>query len=197
MKNNVVVLMIGGLVSLLWGGALGANQGAIQKPSNETHGIAANPTSVRRDSLPNPSLMSHPLIAKQRVDSKEGLFSKGHSRIPAALSSGETFKVNPNPVTGIVKITYRLEKPGMVEFTVSDAKGHMVRKIIYPSPFSGLCRVLWDGKGDDGKLVTGGAYSLKMTSPDGVKTTQFTFSGVQNPQSLNSVVKPSPFLNSR
>lgn len=183
MKKATVVLLLCGVVSLLWGSLLWADNtaavqppsaaqkpSAIQPPSKGLQGAVTNPSSV-----PNPNVLPLPSKARQSGPIRGSLFSKKPAGIPASLSR-EVFKVQPNPASGNVKITYRAQKPGQYEFTVLDANGHSVRRMVYPTPFAGLCRVIWDGKGDDGKWVAGGAYTLKMTSPDGVKTTQFSYS---------------------
>ena len=167
MKQTMMVILLCGLVCLVWGSPLWAAAGTSQ-PSSPSHPNVFPPQGNPKPTGPISSL-----------------FRKSQAGIPVSMIPGAVFEAQQNPATGNVQITFRLEKPGQVEFTITDAKGQPVRDLIYQTPFAGLCRVVWDGQGSDGKWVIGnaalkpvasGVYTLKMTTPDGVKTTQFSYS---------------------
>jgi hypothetical protein len=185
MKKTIGVILLVGLVSLLWGDLLWAsNTGAVPPPTQASQGTVTTPSRVPGGTVPpviQRLLERNPKLLEQV---RRGQFAGRQAVSPAALS-GAVFQVEPDLATGVVKITYRLEKPGRVVLTVSDAKGQVVREMVYQDQWAGLYRAVWDGKGGASKFPMGnavlspvpsGVYTLKMTTPDGVKTTQFPYS---------------------
>ena len=166
MKRTMMVILLCGLISLAWGYPLWAAAGTAPSSSPSTPSAFTPQGNVKP------------------AGSISDLFRKGPVGLSAATIPGPVFEAKQDPATGDVQITFRLEKSGPVEVTVTDAKGQPVWDRVYSIPFAGLCRVVWDGKGTDSKVVFGsaglkpvssGVYTLKITSPDGVKTTQFSY----------------------
>lgn len=67
-------------------------------------------------------------------------------------------KGTPNPFTEKTKIEFLLEKPGIVEATITDMNGNVLSKLYNGDLDKGTHSVTWDGAGRDGARVSSGAY---------------------------------------
>ena len=105
MKQTMMVILLCGLVCLVWGSPLWAAAGTSQ-PSSPSHPNVFPPQGNPKPTGPISSL-----------------FRKSQAGISASMIPGAVFEAQQNPATGNVQITFRLEKPGQVEFTITDAKG--------------------------------------------------------------------------
>jgi hypothetical protein len=81
----------------------------------------------------------------------------------------------PNPFHPTVSISYtipyRLEKNGWlnmnsyaVRINLFDARGRLVRTLLYKKQKPGHYRVVWDGKGNTGRIAGSGTYFCRLTA---------------------------------
>jgi hypothetical protein len=73
-------------------------------------------------------------------------------------------KVFPNPFNPHTEIAYSLSKKANTEIAVYNNKGQLIRKLVSATKDSGLYRVGWDGKDNNGRSVSGGIYFVRMTA---------------------------------
>ena len=91
----------------------------------------------------------------------------------------------PNPFSESTAIRFSLDKPEQVSLLVTDVTGRLVRTLLDVSPrLAGRHSVVWDGKGDDGTVLSSGLYlySLKVGSKRASKSMLFVNSA--SPESI-------------
>jgi hypothetical protein len=81
------------------------------------------------------------------------------SKIPDQLM---LFQNYPNPFNPSTNITFGIPKESRVKVTLYDILGNQIR-ILIDSPYSaGYHSLLWDGKNENGKMVSSGIYFYKI-----------------------------------
>lgn len=80
---------------------------------------------------------------------------------PVAAASLELGRPRPNPASGRVAMDVRLGRSEWVELSVFDAGGRRVRTVHAGVLPAGATRLVWDGRGDSGRLVPAGAYWMR------------------------------------
>jgi hypothetical protein len=80
----------------------------------------------------------------------------------------------PNPFNPETSIRFDLPQPGLVQISVVDISGRLVRVLVSESRIAGSYSVKWDGKDSFGNLVPSGIYICRMEvrSADGRRFTQ-------------------------
>ena len=83
----------------------------------------------------------------------------------------ENFKLSqnyPNPFNPKTTITYDLPYKSTVELTIIDMQGHSVKQLIASKKPAGNYSIMWDGRNNNGQLVTTGMYiyQIKITPED-------------------------------
>ena len=68
----------------------------------------------------------------------------------------------PNPFNPGTYIEYGIAEDSRVDLSIYDVSGHLVRALTREEMKKGRYRVYWDGKNDDGRLVSSGLYFCKM-----------------------------------
>jgi hypothetical protein len=68
----------------------------------------------------------------------------------------------PNPFNPHTRLVYGVEKEGLVNITVFNAKGQKVRNLLHTNRQSGWHHIDWDGKNDHGKELGSGVYYFRM-----------------------------------
>lgn len=68
----------------------------------------------------------------------------------------------PNPFNPGTEIEYTLKKTGHVTLHIYNVLGEKVKTLLDQDQPAGLYRIDWDGKNDDGKLVSSGIYLYKL-----------------------------------
>jgi hypothetical protein len=76
----------------------------------------------------------------------------------------------PNPFAGSTSIVYTLSAGAVVQITIYDAGGRIVRRIARTHDSPGTFRVRWDGRNDAGEAVSAGCYFCRLSSGDQEKT---------------------------
>ena len=70
---------------------------------------------------------------------------------------------NPNPFNPVTTIEFEVARPGMVQLSVYDVTGRLVRNLVareYPRPLRDS--VVWDGRNEQGKQVPSGVYFYRI-----------------------------------
>lgn len=131
-----------GDVSLYWVVSLGSYADTI---SDTVRFTLVNGRS--RDDIRNPDL------SKREVenDSEESF-------------SFELSKNFPNPFNPTTTITYRLQRDAVVDLSVFNLLGQKVRTLVNGRVTGGTHVLIWDGKNDEGRVVSTGVYFYRLQS---------------------------------
>jgi len=78
---------------------------------------------------------------------------------------------HPNPFNPKTVIRYDLPKPGIVDLTIYDIKGQLVKKISNNCQ-AGINKTIWDGKNSKGYLVASGIYLYQVIFENSILTKQ-------------------------
>ncbi len=76
----------------------------------------------------------------------------------------------PNPFNTETRIAYSLEKPGLVQVTIYNQLGQVVRRLIDELKPPGGHTVLWDGRNDGGLSLGAGVYLYQLRTNTFVQT---------------------------
>ena len=68
----------------------------------------------------------------------------------------------PNPFNAETTIRYALRDPGRVQVVVYDALGRRVRTLVDEERVAGQYSVLWDGRDDEGEVMSAGVYFYRL-----------------------------------
>ncbi|MCK4640878.1 MAG: T9SS type A sorting domain-containing protein, partial [Candidatus Marinimicrobia bacterium] len=83
------------------------------------------------------------------------------SQIPEVFSLSQNF---PNPFNPITKIGYGLPEDSRVDIVIYNLLGQEVRKLVSEYQMAGYRFSIWDGRDDNGSLVSTGVYIYVMTA---------------------------------
>jgi flagellar hook assembly protein FlgD len=74
--------------------------------------------------------------------------------------------VYPSPFTDNCRIVLRpLHQPAAATLTVNDVTGRIVRRLSVQATGAGsTAEILWDGRGDDGRLLPSGVYLVRLAN---------------------------------
>ncbi|MDD4310280.1 MAG: FlgD immunoglobulin-like domain containing protein [Candidatus Cloacimonetes bacterium] len=78
----------------------------------------------------------------------------------------------PNPFNPDLNIVYDLSETTNVQIHIYNSKGQLVKTLVDRQETAKSYRILWDGKDDSGRLVSSGAYFIKMSAGSYTKTTK-------------------------
>jgi carboxypeptidase T len=78
----------------------------------------------------------------------------------------ELYQNSPNPFNPTTQIRFGLAKAGVVEIKIFDSLGKEVRTLLNQTKSAGQHVLLWNGKNNDGHLVSSGVYFYTMKSGD-------------------------------
>jgi hypothetical protein len=70
----------------------------------------------------------------------------------------ELFQNYPNPFNPETNIKYEIPANDWVQISVFNLKGQLVRKLVNSQQSAGRYNILWDGKNDNGAIVSSGIY---------------------------------------
>jgi hypothetical protein len=79
----------------------------------------------------------------------------------------------PNPFKPHCTIRYEIAWPGKVSLGVFDLSGSLVRTLVDAWRESGVYNEVWDGRGEDGKLVPSGVYFYRLETGDVLEAGHF------------------------
>jgi hypothetical protein len=93
---------------------------------------------------------------------------------PSRPASARLTRVAPNPFNPRTTIAYVLAKTAVVELSVFDLRGRLVRRLVAEARRSGEHLVEWDGTDGHGRAVPSGRYVARMRAGDVVATRSLT-----------------------
>jgi tetratricopeptide (TPR) repeat protein len=70
----------------------------------------------------------------------------------------------PNPFNPTTTISYALPFNSSIELIIYDIMGAKVKSFVIPSQSSGYQKIVWDGKNENGNLVSSGAYLYRIVA---------------------------------
>jgi hypothetical protein len=85
--------------------------------------------------------------------------------VPNLSATGE-FSIRsavPNPTRGNTTLSYELPTSGRVEFEIFDATGRRVRSLLDAEMTPGVHTLVWDGRGERGRVLVPGIYMARLT----------------------------------
>jgi hypothetical protein len=80
----------------------------------------------------------------------------------------------PNPFKQTTTITYQIPKPGMVNLSVYNVAGQLVRTLVDGWRPAGAHAVKWDGRDGTGREISTGVYFYRLTAGAGTATRKMT-----------------------
>jgi hypothetical protein len=80
----------------------------------------------------------------------------------------------PNPFNAITKIDYELPKKSNVKINIYNILGQRVRTLVDKVIDKGYRNVFWDGKDNNGKVMSSGVYIYMLKVGDKVMTKKLT-----------------------
>lgn len=81
----------------------------------------------------------------------------------------------PNPFNPSTTIEFEMTQPLMVNISIYDIKGSLVKEIINEEKQTGKYSVYWDGKDSEGNISSSGSYFCRMNSGGRVSTIKMLF----------------------
>jgi endoglucanase len=84
-------------------------------------------------------------------------------RIPGKVN----MSVSPNPFTSNTSITYEISKYGNVLLDIFSLTGNRIRQLVNESQPAGTYSLIWDGRGDNGRIAPAGIYIILLSAPEG------------------------------
>jgi beta-lactamase superfamily II metal-dependent hydrolase len=89
------------------------------------------------------------------------------------LGAGEMMRVYPNPASArAVHVLCRVPQASVVNVSIFDVTGRLVRRLESGSSANGVHDLRWDGLDGSGKPVSGGIYLVRVTSDSGTPVTR-------------------------
>lgn len=83
---------------------------------------------------------------------------------PGIMLSTKLLSAFPNPFNPNTNLRYSLKEAGKVKIEVLNFKGQMIRSYNVDHDSPGFYQLSWDGRDNDGRLVSSGIYMCRMTS---------------------------------
>jgi hypothetical protein len=78
----------------------------------------------------------------------------------------------PNPMAKCTGISFTIAKGGLVDVSIYDLQGRRVRTALHEFREAGTHGAFWDGRGDDRQFVKNGVYLIRLSAPDGRRSSQ-------------------------
>lgn len=89
------------------------------------------------------------------------------------LANGEMLGVYPNPArAGEVHVICRIPGAATADLTIFDITGRKVRTFEFGLSADGLGRPAWDGRDEDGRLLSPGVYLVRFAADSGLRATK-------------------------
>jgi len=87
-----------------------------------------------------------------------------HGNVSSIPDQYQLFQNYPNPFNPTTTIRYTLPENGQVNLTIYDQLGRQVKTLVNQSQTAGEYQVQWDGRDDNGRLMSSGLYFLTIKS---------------------------------
>jgi len=78
----------------------------------------------------------------------------------------------PNPMVVCTDLSFTIAKGGLVDISIYDLQGRKVRTAFHEFREAGTHASFWDGRGEDRMFAKNGVYLIRLTGPDGRKSSQ-------------------------
>ena len=81
------------------------------------------------------------------------------------VPQNHSFKLDqnyPNPFNPSTTINYSIQESGNVIIKIYDSLGKQIRILVNETKNSGEYRTIWDGRDDNGKVVSSGVYFYQI-----------------------------------
>ena len=105
-----------------------------------------------------------------------------YSKIITGIRSGETLPVlfelkqnYPNPFNPVTTISYSLPKEAQTKLTIYSLTGELIVTLVDANQPSGIHRLIWNGKEQNGYSVGSGIYLLKLEADMYTQTRKIVF----------------------
>ncbi len=92
---------------------------------------------------------------------------EGTRPLPANFALAQNY---PNPFNPSTTIRYQIPTHGLVDLTIYNLAGQVVRKLVRQVQTAGAYRVVWDGRGDNSESVSSGVYFYRLRIGEQVQT---------------------------
>ncbi len=92
--------------------------------------------------------------------------------LPKVFSLHQNF---PNPFNPTTSIKYELPKDVNVKIAIYDIMGRQVRSLVNMKQTAGYKTIVWDGRNNNGQLVSSGIYLYQMITDEFQKVKKMTF----------------------
>jgi hypothetical protein len=109
------------------------------------------------------SLAAHRVI-KYCTDLPTGIAEEDNL---SGVLANTQFIAYPNPFKSMGNIAWSVKTAGNVTLKVYDPSGRVVRNLVQSSMKPGRYSVVWDGKANDGRMVSAGIYFYKLETASG------------------------------
>jgi flagellar hook assembly protein FlgD len=76
----------------------------------------------------------------------------------------------PNPFNPLTTITYSIAKPGLVNLSIYDVRGRLLRTLVKEAKTAGEYTTTWDSRNAGGMAVASGVYLVSLDMGGQVKT---------------------------
>jgi len=92
---------------------------------------------------------------------------------PGSFSLGQNY---PNPFNPITEIVYQVHESNIsVNLSIYNLQGQVIRTLVNKTQPSGSYRVVWDGRDENGRLVSSGIYLYRLTAGEMTQTRRMIF----------------------
>jgi hypothetical protein len=81
--------------------------------------------------------------------------------LPIGRGGALALKAYPNPANNTARIAYTVAQSGRLSIRIYDVQGRLVRTLVEGAVAAGPGEVIWDGKTDDGRMVSAGIYMFR------------------------------------
>jgi hypothetical protein len=88
-------------------------------------------------------------------------------KFPSALGLSQNY---PNPFNPQTTIRFSLPRTTVVDLSIYDATGHVVKTLVNGTTLGGEHSIIWDGQDDRGEKVASGVYFMRLEAGGRVKT---------------------------
>lgn len=86
------------------------------------------------------------------------------SKFPDALILNQNY---PNPFNSQTRISFGLQQDGIVQLSVFDGSGRLIRNLLEGHESAGIKTFIWDGMNANGDPVANGIYHYRLQTPYG------------------------------
>lgn len=106
----------------------------------------------------------------------DGTVSVQEGEEPSRFSDASILKQNyPNPFNYQTRISYELQKDGIVQLSIFDNSGRIIRNLVEGHEAAGIKTVMWDGMNANGDRVASGIYHYQLQTMHGTLIRKMVF----------------------